>query len=103
MTNIEKKVKEYFINKSPKKYFAVMLFFTEIELGISNIPNKWVNTNNLLFDNGLDAITAYTNIKCPASQLIDAMSQDELINQMNIMSNNFNNNDWLINELYPSL
>ena len=86
-----------------KKVYAVMLFFTEIELGISTVPNKWVNIKNVKFDNGADAVNYYANTKCPASQLIDAESEEELIEKMNQMIKNFNNQEWLDNDLYPYL
>lgn len=97
-------IDKYFDNHiTSKRYYAIMLFFTEMELGISNVPNQWVNIRNLFFTDGLSALNAYTNIKCPASQLIDADTRDELYSMMKNMMNNFNNQDWLNNELYPTL
>ena len=80
-----------------------MLFNTELELGISNKPNKWVNTCNAFYKDGLSALSAYANTPNPASQLIDAKAPEELINKMEEMLMNFKNEKWLENELYPSL
>lgn len=85
------------------KIFALMLFFTEVELGRSNIPNKWVNTANYILYNGTEALNAYANTKCPASQLVDAMSPEELADKMVETINNFQDQEWLETELYPYL
>lgn len=86
-----------------KKIFAVMLFNTEIELGISNTPNKWVNTKNYKFNDGTSALDFYANTPNPASQLIDATSEEELESKMNDMIHNFQNENWLEENLYPYL
>lgn len=80
-----------------------MLFYTEMELGISNKPNVWLNYGNLYYDNGLEALETYANTKCPASQLIDAESKEELFVKMNDMLHNFQDNKWLEENLYPYL
>ena len=43
------------------KKYAVMLFDTEVNLGVSIHPNKWVNVENKYFDNGADALHYYTH------------------------------------------
>ena len=85
------------------KYFALMLFKTELELGLSQEPNKWVNVANHVFTNGTEALNAYANIPNPASQLIDATSPEELADKMLQMIDNFSNQNWLQNVLYPCL
>ena len=89
--------------KEGKKVFALMLFFTEFELGISNNPGKWVNTRNILYINGLDALEAYANTACPASQLIDATSPEELEGKIQEMRPNYQNQAWLDEHLYPAM
>lgn len=96
-------IKEHTPKNHTGKLYSLMLFFTEIELGISNTPNKWVNTANSVYLNGTDALNAYANTRCPASQLIDATSPEELADKMTEMVDNFNNPEWLDNELYPYL
>lgn len=86
-----------------KKIFAVMLFNTEFELGISNTPNKWVNVKNYKFNDGQSALDFYTNTPNPASQLIDATSEEELESKMNDMLQNYNDQKWLEENLYPYL
>ena len=83
------------------RYFGLMLFKTEIELHISNTPNKWVNTENHVFTNEIEALDAYSNIPNPASQLVDADTPEELVDKMTQMIDNFNNLEWLETELYP--
>jgi len=85
------------------KIFALMLFFTEIELGRSNVPNKWVNTANHILYNGAEALNAYANTQCPASQLVDARTPEELADKMEETINNFQDQQWLETELYPHL
>jgi len=86
------------------KVYAVMLFMTEMELGISQIPNKWANTKNYIFDGedaGLKALDFYANTRCPASQLIDANNLKELETKMNDMLHNYQDENWLQENLYP--
>ena len=103
-TNIRKEVEEFgFLDRATNKYWALMLFNTELELGISNKPNKWVNTKNFYFNRGIDALEAYSNTPNPASQLIDATSQEELVKNMEEMLQHFNDKKWLEENLYPCL
>lgn len=85
------------------KHYAVMCFSTEMELGLSNKPEVWVNTKNFLYTNPLEALYAYSDIPCPASQLIDADSEEELKQKMEEMKTNFTSKDWLNEHLYPYL
>lgn len=103
--NIQQQVEQGFAkdNHTHKKYWALMLFNTELELGVSNKPNKWVNTKNMFFNKGIDALEAYSNIPNPASQLIDATSKEELVKNMEEMLQHFNDNKWLEENLYPCL
>lgn len=83
--------------------YALMLFETELKLGISSTPNKWVNTANYIFENGLEALNAYANTPCPASQLIEAEDDYELKCKMGEMMLNYQNEEWLNENLYPFL
>lgn len=101
-TDLQQQVSDAF--KTPtKKVYALMLFYTEMELGISQKPNTWINFGNQYYENGIEALEAYANTPCPASQLIDAESKEELLVKMNDMLNNFKDNKWLEECLYPSL
>jgi len=91
-------------NYKNHKVFAVMLFMTEMELNISQSPNKWINTKNYIFDGedaGLKALTFYADTPCAASQLIDAPDLDELQTKMNDMLHNYQDENWLQENLYP--
>ena len=104
MENLKETVAKAFENKQPgKKYWALMLFCTEMELGISNKPNKWVNVRNLFFTNGTEALNAYAEIPNPPSQLIDGESPEELAQEMEDMLHNFDDEKWLEENLYPYL
>jgi hypothetical protein len=83
------------------KKYAVMLFETEMNLGISNIPNKWVNLKNLYFNDSLSALEAYANIPNPASQLVEANDDYELQCKMGEMMINYRDDSWLNENLYP--
>ena len=85
------------------KYFALMLFFSEFELGISQNPDKWVHVQTILYPDGFTALEAYANTRCPASQLIRATSEEDLRQQEEEMRRNFQDRKWLETELYPTL
>lgn len=99
---IKQEINAAFENKNNKnKYWAVMLFNTEIELGISNKPNKWVNTRNLFFTEGITALDTYANTPNPASQIIDGKTPEELAQNMEEMLINYSDEKWLEENLYP--
>lgn len=101
---IESFFKNVPVDKSKiKKYYALMIFETALDLGISNVPNKWVNTKNLYYTKGVDALDSYANFPNPASQLIDATSIDELAKLMFDTLKNMNDESWLNENLYPYL
>ena len=97
--------KAFYHDKEPqRKYWGVMLFFTGLEMGQENAkPNQWVNTNNVYFTNGTEALNYYANTPCPASQIVDGVSPEDLANNMYEMVENYQNEEWLNKELYPYL
>lgn len=87
-----------------KKVHAVLLFDTELNLGISNNPTKWVHMKTLNFgDRGDLALNAYANIPNPASQIISAATEEELNQLEQEMIQNYQNQEWLNVNLYPYL
>lgn len=88
---------------SDNKKYAVMLFDTEINLGVSSTPNKWVNTKNVYFDNGVDALKYYVETYTPAIEIIEAKDDYELQCKMGEMMINYTNDNWLNENLYPYL
>lgn len=84
-----------------KKYYAVLLYENEFHLGISNNPNKWLRVGMLKFENGAAALNTYAEIPCPASQLIDAPTPELLNEEIRKMDENFTNDKWLNENLYP--
>ena len=83
------------------RWWALMLFFTEMELGRSETPGRWVNTQNVIYTNGTAALEAYANTRCPASQLIDADDEEQLWAEINQMKKNYEDDEWLEKNLYP--
>ena len=86
-----------------KKGYALLLFNTEMELGVSNKPNKWVNTRIILYNNGTSALNAYANIPNPASQLVEGETPEVLQNEIEKMLVNYSDDKWLEENLYPYL
>lgn len=88
------------------KFFSVMMFYQNWELGIPEgdaDPNEWNNTRCVDTDNGQLALDVYANTPCPASQLIEAQSLEELEEKKNQMIENFRSEKWLKKNLYPYL
>ena len=101
---LQEAVAKEFLNSRPgKRHWALMLFETELELGISNKPNKWVNVGNRYFSNGTQALDAYANTPCPASQLVDGETPEELEKEMTDMLAHYQDDKWLEDNLYPYL
>ena len=104
MEPLKEQVKKAFETEAPgRKRYALMLFETELNLGISNKPNTWVNYGNRFYTRGFDALEAYSNTRCPASQLVAGTTPEELENEMNEMIEHFKDEKWLETELYPCL
>lgn len=94
-------VNDHFNEQHKGKHFLHMLFNTELELGISNQPNRWECSGYAYFDDGLSALDSYANFPNPASQLIDATSKEELIAAAIDMNNKMKDINWLNENLYP--
>lgn len=89
-------------NTPKEKVHSLMLFDTERNLGISKDPTKWVHMKTLKFGNRGDlALYSYANIPNPASQLIDALSEEELEEKELQMIENFKDQNWLNENIYP--
>ena len=96
-------IKKNFNKDHVGKHFLLMLFETEITLGVSNNPNRWECVAVRYYDNGTRALDAYANIPNPASQLIDARTEEELIRNAEEMIDSMKNEAWLDTNLYPYL
>lgn len=81
------------------KFFALMLFYRGYEIGLPN-GNAWVNTHNTIFEDPTAALNAYANTPCPASQLIEANTKEELKQKMKQMLLNYKDEKWLEENLY---
>lgn len=88
------------------KFYCVMMFYRNGELGIpADVadPNQWTNTRNVTFQDHQVALDCYANTPCPASQLIEADTLEELKKKQKEMVKNFQNPKWLEEVLYPCL
>jgi hypothetical protein len=90
-------------NEIKKHHHAVMFFYRESDLGISANPSKWVNTNIAYFNDGMQALECYANTRCPASQLVSEETEEELKQAIEQMKKNYNDQQWLNDNLYPFL
>lgn len=61
-----------------KHYHSVMLFESEMVLGISEHDDRYMLIREIDVDDGMTALNLYANIPNPASQLISAESAEEL-------------------------
>lgn len=84
------------------KFFTLMLFFRGYEIDLPN-GDTWINVRNISYPSYQAALDAYTSIPCPASQLIEAETEEELKTKMNQMKVNFQDHKWLEENLYPYL
>lgn len=96
-------IEDNFDKQRKGKHFMLMLFETELELGISNTPNRWECCGYRYFSNGVEALNAYANTPNPASQLVDAMTKKELIANCLKMNEDMKDLNWLNKNLYPYL
>lgn len=85
-----------------KTHHMVMLFFPPSDLGIES-EKPFVNTRNICFDDITAALNCYANTRCPASQLISASSEEELMALKNEMIRNFRDEAWLEENIFPFL
>ena len=82
-------------NKRINKFNVVMLFERD--------GNVFRNTKNLYYNNFTDALNAYANIKCPASQLITESTKELMKQKIEEMKRNLGNEEYLNEYLYPFL
>ena len=92
------------------EFHAVMFFYhLGTDLGIpkevwqQENPTGWQHRGTRYFDNAIDALNCYANTRCPASQHISAATEEELKVKEQEMINNFKNQKWLEENLYPYL
>ena len=103
LSELKQYIKKNFNRQRTGKHFLLMLFETEITLGLSNNPNRWECVAVKYYDNGTRALDAYANIPNPASQLIDGRTEEELLRNAEKMMESMKNETWLNQNLYPYL
>ena len=86
------------------KYYAFIPFWHWSEV-MDEIPkdSDFVLGNIVRTTDSLVALSLYSETRCPASQLVEANSEEELEAKIEEMKQNFKNNDWLEANLYPCL
>ena len=62
---------------------------------------KWIFMGMRIFNNCTNALNVYSNTPCPASQFIKAKTQKEFNDKVEKMKQNFKNETWLQENLYP--
>lgn len=78
------------------KYYAFMPFWHWSEV-MDERPEEgdYVLGNIVRTTDSLTALTLYSEIPCPASQLIEANSEEELEAKIEEMKQNFKNSEWI--------
>lgn len=78
------------------KYYAFMPFWHWSEIMDERPENSdYVLENIVITTDSLIALTLYSEIPCPASQLIEADSEEELLTKIEEMKQNFKNPEWV--------
>lgn len=85
-----------------KKFFALLLF-DENEFFTYNNNDNFIFSGVRYFTDAKMALDAYANTPCPASQLVDGETQDELYQNIIQMINNMKDESWKKINLYPYL
>lgn len=86
------------------KHYAFMPFWHWSEVMDERPKNgDFVLGNIVRTTDSLVALSLYSETRCPASQLVEANSEEELEAKIEEMKQNFKNNDWLETNLYPCL
>jgi len=80
--------------KEKNKFFTVM-FFEEHDNGFDLIGQTPI------LENAIEAFNIYANTPCPASQMIEAKTIEELEAKIEKMKENFQNETWLKENIYP--
>lgn len=86
------------------KYYAFMPFWHWSKV-MDERPkdSDFVLGNIVRTTDSFVALSLYSETRCPASQLVEANSKEELEAKIEEMKQNFKNNDWLEANLYPCL
>lgn len=83
-------------------FYAVLEFRDELKLGISDTP-QWSNTDTYKFSSFNEANNALSNSKCDVAILLGADSADELIQDIRQTQQDFNDPDWVNQNISPFL
>lgn len=81
------------------KFYAVMFFYHWSKIMDEKLENseEFILTKIIITNDTVQALDLYTNTPCPASQLIEANSKEELEVKIEEMKQNFKNSEWVNN------
>ena len=85
------------------KFYAVALFYSVQEIGIESSKEPFIYHRTVVFKNRTEQIQYYANTMCPASQMLEADTEEELKEKIQQLCNNFKDNAWLEKNIYPYL
>ena len=83
--------------------YAVAMFYSAQEIGIEPSEEPFIYHRTVVFKNRTEQIQYYANTMCPASQMLEADTEEELKEKIQQLRNNFKGNAWLEKNIYPYL
>lgn len=81
--------------------YAVAFFYSAQEIGIESNNEPFIYRGTAVFDNKTEQIERYANTMCPASQTLEADTEEELKEKIQQLCNNFKDTAWLEKNIYP--
>lgn len=87
------------------KHYAVVLYVDMYDMGIvpTSLKTRFHNCGVRYFKDKKSALDFYANYPCPASQFIEADTEEELQEKIKEMDRNFENEEWIETEILPYL
>lgn len=77
-------------------------FLCVVDEGYKEMPDYPIQFRKVrVYDKKKDALWAYANTLCPASQLIEAIDKKDLDAKIKEMDKNFSDPEWLKEHIYP--
>lgn len=83
-----------------ERFHALMLFDTELNLNLGTKPGRWINFDTKIFNNGYEAFNAFVLSDVVEKQLLSAESMDELNQEIANMIYNYEDTEWLEENVY---
>lgn len=94
-------------NKEKTKIYGVYFAYNQMEVIGEYDNSKPYYSRELarvcIYKDKFSQVEAYANTMCPASQLVEADSQEEFDKKIEELKNNFENEDWVKENIEPYL